>query len=48
MTKTEAGIACYQLAIQYLVNEPFDTDEARESLAVAIQQAIEDWFESTK
>lgn len=37
-------IACYQLAIHFLVDEKCDSDESRDALAGAIQQAVEDWF----
>lgn len=36
--------ACERLAKHFLANEPLDTPENRKSLAINIQDAVEDWF----
>ncbi len=35
----------YELAMHFLQDEPFDTDQNRQALAEEIQRAIEDWLE---
>jgi hypothetical protein len=47
MNKQQADIACYRLAIEYLCNEPHDSDEARDALAAELQQAAANWFVSS-